>query len=678
MRLILSVIIILSIGVIFAEGFYIGNPTSTIWQNVTPFNLPYRQSLNQTIYYQDELHSGYITAIGYNFSRSTEVEGGYPDSNKHIKIWMKTTDKTSFTTNSDFSPYIGFILVYDGTIPINQEGVSDIIILLDTQFIYEGGNLIVMTQRMHEEAAYSHLNTWLSTATPGTFRTVTFFQNAPPITDISEGYPIFAPQNSDRYAVIPNTYFEINTDPIIHVAVNGTVLAFDTGAGLEGAIVTLQGSVYLSTSTNTYGEFTFPSVYGNNTYTLSVTVPHYQDYVDVNITVGEDPLTIPSITLYEKTFPPRNVRALFRESSLKLTWDIPNRSVTGYHIYRATPNDIENESLWTTIDTNITVNNYTDTTWATLELGEYIYLIKAVYTGDFFSPPALSNTINKRDVLFSEGFEVLEFPAGWVQIANNPVYPWVIRNSINVTGFYGLQQVFYPYYYSNGMAASQSYVNAGGVYLDPDNWLITPQIQIGVDSEEALLEYYVSTHYDWQDHYGVYISTTGNAPVDFNLLFEETAPIGTTAEQVWFLRSINLDEYIGQSIYIGFRHFDSNGRYWLMIDEVTVFGKEAAGAIGDWAITPVTTVLYANYPNPFNPSTIITFDVARDGHVLIEVYNIRGQKVKEVISGSFSGGRHSVVWDGRDVRGKAVSSGVYFYRMVTDDFHSVKKMLLVK
>jgi len=98
----------------------------------------------------------------------------------------------------------------------------------------------------------------------------------------------------------------------------------------------------------------------------------------------------------------------------------------------------------------------------------------------------------------------------------------------------------------------------------------------------------------------------------------------------------------------------------------------------DNTIIPTLTQLRSNYPNPFNPSTTIAFDVAKDTHVSIEVFNIKGQKVKEVVSGSYRAGRHSVVWNGDDAAGRAVGSGIYFYRMTAQGYTSVQKMLLMK
>jgi hypothetical protein len=101
----------------------------------------------------------------------------------------------------------------------------------------------------------------------------------------------------------------------------------------------------------------------------------------------------------------------------------------------------------------------------------------------------------------------------------------------------------------------------------------------------------------------------------------------------------------------------------------------------------------SNYPNPFNPSTTIFFsvnspsmlkgnyrrsEIDATAHVSINIYNIKGQKVRELVNDSFVSGHHSVVWDGTDNSGRAVGSGVYLYRIVADEFTETKKMILLK
>jgi len=98
----------------------------------------------------------------------------------------------------------------------------------------------------------------------------------------------------------------------------------------------------------------------------------------------------------------------------------------------------------------------------------------------------------------------------------------------------------------------------------------------------------------------------------------------------------------------------------------------------DVITAPLKSVLLGNYPNPFNPETTIRFMLGGDMSVKIDVYNVRGQKVRSLVSGVYEAGEHSVVWNGCSDDGRAVGSGVYFYRMVSGDFVGVRKMLLLK
>lgn len=94
--------------------------------------------------------------------------------------------------------------------------------------------------------------------------------------------------------------------------------------------------------------------------------------------------------------------------------------------------------------------------------------------------------------------------------------------------------------------------------------------------------------------------------------------------------------------------------------------------------TPITFHLYENYPNPFNPSTNITFDLPVTEHVNIAVYNILGQKVRVLASKKFTAGKHTLRWDGKDDHGKAMSSGVYFLKFHSDSYSATQKMVLMK
>jgi len=95
-------------------------------------------------------------------------------------------------------------------------------------------------------------------------------------------------------------------------------------------------------------------------------------------------------------------------------------------------------------------------------------------------------------------------------------------------------------------------------------------------------------------------------------------------------------------------------------------------------IVPPFTQLLQNYPNPFNPDTKIDFYLSHDDHVTLSVYNIKGQKVCDLVRGSTSAGKHSVVWNGKDSMGRSVSSGVYLYKLTTGLGSVQRKMVLLK
>ncbi len=89
--------------------------------------------------------------------------------------------------------------------------------------------------------------------------------------------------------------------------------------------------------------------------------------------------------------------------------------------------------------------------------------------------------------------------------------------------------------------------------------------------------------------------------------------------------------------------------------------------------------LVGNYPNPFNPETTISFSTTEySGNTEIVVYNLKGQKVKQLVSDQLSAGPHLVIWNGTDENNKPVPSGVYFYKMQTGKFTKTRKMILIK
>jgi len=127
--------------------------------------------------------------------------------------------------------------------------------------------------------------------------------------------------------------------------------------------------------------------------------------------------------------------------------------------------------------------------------------------------------------------------------------------------------------------------------------------------------------------------------------------------------------------------------YWLesvALDGTNQFYGPLTVIIGDPTQEPVppsipmVTKLYNAFPNPFNPNTNIRYSLKEAGKVKIEIYNMKGQKIKSYNQEHASPGYYQVSWDGRDENGKNVASGIYLYRLTTANYTSAKKMVLAK
>jgi hypothetical protein len=93
---------------------------------------------------------------------------------------------------------------------------------------------------------------------------------------------------------------------------------------------------------------------------------------------------------------------------------------------------------------------------------------------------------------------------------------------------------------------------------------------------------------------------------------------------------------------------------------------------------PQATVLHGAYPNPFNPTTTLRYDLAQAGDVYLQVYSVTGQLVRQLAAGSQAAGMHQIEWDGRDDSGIVVGNGIYLAKLQTGDYQAVRRMVLLK
>ncbi len=99
-------------------------------------------------------------------------------------------------------------------------------------------------------------------------------------------------------------------------------------------------------------------------------------------------------------------------------------------------------------------------------------------------------------------------------------------------------------------------------------------------------------------------------------------------------------------------------------------------SVGDQV--PMVTRLAGNAPNPFNPQTVIAYDLARTGPVRLDIFDLRGRLVRRLVDESVAAGRHQVRWDGRDGGGREMASGVYLCRLHAGSAPQLHKMTLVR
>jgi hypothetical protein len=97
-----------------------------------------------------------------------------------------------------------------------------------------------------------------------------------------------------------------------------------------------------------------------------------------------------------------------------------------------------------------------------------------------------------------------------------------------------------------------------------------------------------------------------------------------------------------------------------------------------WDGIPRPFALMQNAPNPFNPNTEICFNLERNGHATLEIFDVRGRRICVLHDGPLGMGRHTVRWNGQDGAGRPAASGMYFYRLRAGDQIAVRKMLMLR
>ncbi|MCF7911070.1 MAG: T9SS type A sorting domain-containing protein [Candidatus Cloacimonetes bacterium] len=139
----------------------------------------------------------------------------------------------------------------------------------------------------------------------------------------------------------------------------------------------------------------------------------------------------------------------------------------------------------------------------------------------------------------------------------------------------------------------------------------------------------------------------------------------------------NLTWDLNSHYVVKFQHYDNEiiGYDGFAFDDIQVYSSAREKPEDNFG--NAVTVL-KSYPNPFNPSTTLSFNLSENTEINLSIYNIKGQLVRELVNEHLDKGNHSVVWDGRNASGKTTGTGMYFARLKARNLDITKKIILIK
>ena len=278
-----------------------------------------------------------------------------------------------------------------------------------------------------------------------------------------------------------------------------------------------------------------------------------------------------------------------------------------------------------------------------------LLLSSFLMNSDFISA---QNYTSPNSQAYFEGFEGGVFPpAGW--------------NVVNVSG--GVVWMAGNFAHTGAKAAICAWQSPG----PGEDWMITPRWNIVAgDTLVFWLRPFILTNANI-DSLAIRVSTTDSLISSFNtrilyLALNNGYPVVTNYQKY----SVSLNQFAGQGIFIAFKHMDWDG-CGIFIDDVSV-ERVTTGIIPQTEL-PDKFSLSQNYPNPFNPVTKIKYSIAKAGYAKLTVFDALGREVNTLVNQEIKPGSYEISFDGSHL-----TSGVYFYKLVTDGFTETRKMFLLK
>lgn len=181
------------------------------------------------------------------------------------------------------------------------------------------------------------------------------------------------------------------------------------------------------------------------------------------------------------------------------------------------------------------------------------------------------------------------------------------------------------------------------------------------------------------ENLGYEISRSDTENGEYQILNTEVIPVSNSAANVHHYSFIDTEVEEGETYYYKIADVDVTGSTTYIVGPFPATAQSTAVYdFSDDSNLPEKHELGAAYPNPFNGRTNIEFYMNRTGMVKVEIYNLMGQKVRSLISEIRNAGAHSISWNGKNDMGQDLGSGIYLYRMTTDNFKASKRILYLK
>jgi len=380
----------------------------------------------------------------------------------------------------------------------------------------------------------------------------------------------------------------------------------------------------------------------------------------------------------EELIAPTDLTANVDQNNVELSWTAPEistRDFLGYRIYR--------DEEFIAYQDGIQTTSYTD---SDLPNATYLYGVTAAYSSGESLPVTLEVIVDydPDTVVFTDSFESYDdFSidlAPWMTLDMDGSDTWGIANhwfpgTNDPMAFiaFNPNSTIPPYTLASAYDGIKMAASFSAMTPPNDDWLITPALVLGSESN---LSFWAKSQ---NDEYGlerfrVGITASGAAnPGEFDLLSGDDY---LEAPTEWTSYSYDLADYDNQNVFIAIQCI-SDDAFMFFVDDFKVISEGGTFNEDPFLAAP-TNQLQGNYPNPFNPDTIIKYSLKEPTRLKLSIFNLKGQLVKHLVDANHTAGEHHVSWDGTDANGHPVSSGIYFYQMKTPNFSSSRKMILSK